>query len=82
MLKKINRDLDGFVPVIIAFYAVMGLGMLLAYVYVIGAFAFAIGFAATGIVGFARRKWLSGVISTILVIASLLYAYGFLTGVF
>jgi len=82
MLKKINKDINAFVPVVIAFYAIVGLGVALAYVYVIGAFAFAIGFAATGIVGFARRKWLAGVISTIMVIASLLYAYGFFTGVF
>ena len=67
-------------PVIIAAWAAFCIAIGLAYIFVIGAFAIALGFAVAGFVKLAKKKWIPGVACLMLCIATVLYMYGYLTG--
>ncbi|MDR1404269.1 MAG: hypothetical protein LBJ20_01690 [Candidatus Methanoplasma sp.] len=65
-------------PIIIGAYAALVTATGLAYLYLIGIFAFALGFAAVGVVKLARKKWVPGTISLLLALGTALYALGYI----
>jgi hypothetical protein len=67
-------------PVVIAAWAFLIAATGLAYLYMFGIIAIAMGFAAVGLVWFAKRKWSGSVVCLLLCIGTLLYAYGYLSG--
>ena len=67
-------------PVVILAYGLLALATGLAYLFMIGSLAFALGFGVVGIIKIARKKWLPGVVCLLMCIAFALYAYGYITG--
>ncbi|MDR0522817.1 MAG: hypothetical protein LBG62_00065 [Candidatus Methanoplasma sp.] len=62
-----------------AAYGLLAIATGLAWIYLVGSIAVSIGFAAVGVVHFARKKWLPGVICLILALSSALVVYGYVT---
>lgn len=65
----------------ILLYVLAAVAIALAWFYVIGAFAFGLGFAVTGVVKIMRRKYIPGVACLIVAAVSIVLVYAWVSGV-